>query len=977
MNPFRQRHCLRRVCQHAAVLGGLMIGTTGAVAQITLDGTLGPAGPLGGPDYQIPAAVGQQHGGNLFHSFGLFNIHGGESAIFSGPNSVDNIIGRVTGGETSWIDGTLRSTIPNANLYLLNPAGVLFGENAHLDVQGSFHVSTADYLRLGDAARFDARIPGNSLLSTAPPSAFGFLSEHPAPITVRGSSLEVPVGKSLSLIGGDIELTKELATSSNLFALSGRINIASVASSGEVIPNNPDEPAGLKMEGFEKLGNIRLTRSVFPDDPERWVPNIVTDGDPGGTIVIRGGQLTIDQGAIGSNSSSESTIDHPGVGIDIDVTGNIFLLGEISSVSYGAGRAGDVRIAANRLHVTGGEVPTQSGGSFLYLGNIGSRAFGTGDGGNIDITTDSLLVENNAQIGASVEAIGSGSGGDVTIQTGDLQVLGNQKMAFIQTSTYGTGEAGNLTITADKVLMRGGPGFTGLSTGVDSSARGSASAGDLRLSARNLQVLDGAQITAGISSGAGDGGKIEISADTIVVDGVNADGFPAGIFASSRFIRSTQEPTTGDGGAIRITARTLQLTDRATINAFSDSYGDPGDIDIQVKSLEVSNGAYITNSNFGLGKTGGIINIEAEQVRLEGPSPKDEFTGIFSLGGVIAPSAGNIFLNTINLQIVDGALISSRTFGPGAGGAVTINADHALIAGEDPINQVSSQIDASTRISGNFADNATGRGGDIVLKVRELDLRDGGQITTASRSAGDSGNITLVTERLTLADAASISAQSMQSADAGSITITARDHLKSQGSTITTEANAGAGGNIDIQAPQLVTLIDSDITTSVRSGDANAGNITITEPAALTLVEGSRIAATTFGGRGGFVRIKAGAVVQSADSAITADALSKVGIDGEVNIDSPAVDLTAGLVRLPATFFDATRILTTACAERWRSDAIRLTIRRYDTLPDSPYGLRTAFPEPTAAAWPVPAEAAGTSGVKNWLMAADECRDDG
>jgi filamentous hemagglutinin family protein len=251
-----------------------------AFAQVTLDGTLGPAGRLSGPNYQIPAEVGQQRGGNLFHSFGRFTIHSSESATFSGPNSVANIIGRVTGGETSLIDGTLRSTIPNANLYLLNPAGVLFGENAHLDVQGSFHVSTADYLRLGESARFDARNPGNSLLSTAPPSAFGFLSEQPAQITVRGSSLEVPVGKSLSLIGGDIELTKELAISSNLSAPSGRITIASVASSGEVIPNDPDEPAGLKMEGFERLGHIRLTRSVFPDDPEGRVPNITTSGLP-------------------------------------------------------------------------------------------------------------------------------------------------------------------------------------------------------------------------------------------------------------------------------------------------------------------------------------------------------------------------------------------------------------------------------------------------------------------------------------------------------------------------------------------------------------------------------------------------------------------------------------------------------------------------------------------------------------------------
>ena len=89
-------------------------------------------------------------GNNLFHSFGQFNVQTGESATFTGSSTVENVIGRVTGGQQSLIDGQLRSEMPQANLYLLNPSGVLFGPNATLDVPGSFHVSTADYLKLGD-----------------------------------------------------------------------------------------------------------------------------------------------------------------------------------------------------------------------------------------------------------------------------------------------------------------------------------------------------------------------------------------------------------------------------------------------------------------------------------------------------------------------------------------------------------------------------------------------------------------------------------------------------------------------------------------------------------------------------------------------------------------------------------------------------------------------------------------------------------
>jgi filamentous hemagglutinin family protein len=144
-------------------------------AQITTDGSLGQALNLPGPDYQIGADLGQLRGGNLFHSFQDFNLQHFESATFSGPNHIQNVISRVTGGNPSSIDGLLRLTIPNADFYFLNPYGIMFGPNARLDVQGSFHASTADYLRLGDGGRFDARNPSDSILTVAPIEAFGFL----------------------------------------------------------------------------------------------------------------------------------------------------------------------------------------------------------------------------------------------------------------------------------------------------------------------------------------------------------------------------------------------------------------------------------------------------------------------------------------------------------------------------------------------------------------------------------------------------------------------------------------------------------------------------------------------------------------------------------------------------------------------------------------------------------------------------------
>jgi len=153
-------------------------------AEIVTDGTLGQVTTLPGSNYVISDTLGQQVGGNLFHSFQFFNINTGETATFTGSLSVENILARVTGGNRSFIDGTLRSDIPNANLYLLNPNGILFGENAQLDVMGSFHASTADYLGLGENGRFSVRYPSQSLLTVAPPEAFGFL-QPPTPITLQ------------------------------------------------------------------------------------------------------------------------------------------------------------------------------------------------------------------------------------------------------------------------------------------------------------------------------------------------------------------------------------------------------------------------------------------------------------------------------------------------------------------------------------------------------------------------------------------------------------------------------------------------------------------------------------------------------------------------------------------------------------------------------------------------------------------------
>jgi filamentous hemagglutinin family protein len=321
----------------AGFLGHTFIPTVVHVhAQMAMDGSLGTKATLPGPNYIIGSELGQRRGSNLFHSFAQFNVLTGESATFTGPNSIANVLSRVTGGRQSIIDGTLRSQIPGANLYLMNPSGVVFGPNAALEVSGSFHVSTADYLRFDDGAKFFANPSQGSILSVAPVAAFGFLSETPSPISIQRSGLRVPPDRTLSVIGGDIQFVGNpgdpIPVRGVLIAPMGRINIASVASPGEVIPNNSTAAPDLHVDSFTRLGNISITN----DAVLRVIGNSV-NVNPAGTIIIRGGQLSFrdtlidargnpggyisikgDRVNLGSSAITADTrgnVDHPGMAV--------------------------------------------------------------------------------------------------------------------------------------------------------------------------------------------------------------------------------------------------------------------------------------------------------------------------------------------------------------------------------------------------------------------------------------------------------------------------------------------------------------------------------------------------------------------------------------------------------------------------------------------------------------------------------------
>ena len=314
------------------------------LAQVTLDGSLGPQGPLAGPNYRIYAHLGKIRGSNLFHSFDQFNVPTGGSATFSGPAEIKNILSRVTGGQPSSIDGVLQSEITGANLYLLNPSGVLFGPNASLNISGSFHVSTADFLRFADGTTFSAHLGEKSTLTVAAPAAFGFLGNSPAPITIQGSALQVPDGNTLSVVGGDITLVGGPLTADGvptLGASGGRVQLASVASPGEVGFNPLDLVPELQVNSFARLGRITLSGQALVD----------ASGDGGGTVLIRSGHLLVDGSSIFADNVG--AVDGIGVGVDLRVTADAVIMNEsfITTDRFSTGRAKDLQVTAGSMHM--------------------------------------------------------------------------------------------------------------------------------------------------------------------------------------------------------------------------------------------------------------------------------------------------------------------------------------------------------------------------------------------------------------------------------------------------------------------------------------------------------------------------------------------------------------------------------------------------------------------------------------------------
>lgn len=895
-------------------LGGALLPQS-ANGQISTDGSMGPAQVLMGPDFDIDASLGTQLGENLFHSFQDFNIHTGESATFTGPSSIDNVISRVTGGTASNIDGLLRSEIAGADVFLVNPAGILFGPNASLDVDGSFHATTAGQVLFPDGGVFDATNPGATILSVAPPSAFGFLDNNPAALLVDRSELSVPKGQALSIVGGDITVTN-----ADLLAPGGRLELTSVAGPGSV----PIESAAFDTSSFARLGTISVLDDSLVDvsDPvgasalflQGDLSSVdLSDAGPAGALFIRGGDLVVDNSAV-------------------------------LSVNLGTGKGQNVAVdLSGNLTITDGILAT----------------FGTGDSADMTIRAGSLTIADSG----SIDAFAFGSGGDLVIAvTGDITLTGRSSNTRSRISSGGVdGDAGDATISAATLSVSDGARLLKFGNGL-------GDAGSLTIDVGTLTLTDGGRIRKDVD-GDGRGARVTITASDVITMGGRdpVSGQPSGIFSESG--------TTQDPGSLTIIAPIVEVGQGSNISQAAFGLGSGSDLVMTVDRLVVSDGARVRSNNRGSGQSGSIKIDARELIRVSGRSDlagrgsiSTETFGPGSGGDIFITSpliqvqnsalivadtfadgpAGNVNIKVGQLQLTEGGIISSTANnrpgqfgfpGTGDGGRISIVADDITIVGG---------LGTDGRIAGIFGNSLSpGTGASIEIEADSITISDGGLITsgardlgnggqiqisltedldisgrgiTGQRSAitsetradGDGGTITISARQVRISDGARVVADSSGSGKAGSIKVSADVLQLTNDAQISTQSIVSDGGNLDVDVAQLVLLRDSQITTSVGTGSGAGGNIVI-DPIFVVL-DSSTIQANAFGGPGGNITIVADNFLASPDSLV--EASSVLGIDGTVSIGAPETDVSSGLTVLAGNLMDAAARLAKQCGAR-------------------------------------------------------------
>ena len=792
-------HSHKTVERSTTSLGVFLAITVGSampgLAQTTMVAGDGTANTLVNGNNLAACSVGlcQVTGGtqvddSLFHSFAEFSVQSGDEINFVGTD-IDTIFTRVT-GTRSFINGTISTTGGNTDLFLLNPQGIIFGDNATLDIGGSFIATTADRVIFNNGALFSATNTrlSSELLSISTPVGLQYGtgsgaievggSGHQitaAPFTGafdrtnRSPGLQVAPGQTLALVGGPL-----LFTGGSLTASDGRIELGSVA-------NNQAVTLQEKTPGEWRLGYGSVTGAE-----NIWLgaaASIDSSGPGGGAIQIYGQQLTLTDGSvIIANTQGAGS----GSGINVK-TESTLIQGAAGSVSSGlysdaepaaTGQAGDINLQSQQL-------------SLMGEGKISSVTLGAGNAGDIRVQTGQLDMDGASFIVSSALPFVPGNTGDVTVISDQITL---SEGAQIVTSNFGTGETGIMDVKSGRIILTGENSDASLRSGFQ--ALGFLSpGGQLTVDADHIQVLAGAQIAAD-TFGPGAGGDITLSARQLDINGSSVTDAP------SRVSTSVLAGATGTGGDITLTVDQLRLTDGGQVGVSTFGDGDAGTLYLTADTIELM--------GLGLGGRSGLF--------------------VNAIGG--SGDGGSIDLSANRVTIQDGATVSASNFqsldllpaGQGSPGNIRLVADQLALVNGGSIT----------------ADTAMGDRGNLTLVTDTLTLQEGSNISTNAQGSSTGGNITIDAIAIVATNNSDISANAQQGiggriiVDANLILGTAyRPQLTPQ-SDITASSELGPtfSGTVELSTPdydpsQGIALLPTtpvDISQQVTRRCAAVGN---------------------------------------------------------------------------------------------------------------------------------------------------------
>ena len=942
------------------------------LAQVTSDGTTNTQVDRDGNVTEITG--GETRGSNLFHSFQDFSVPAGNEALFQNADNVSNIFSRVTGGSTSNIDGLIGAN-GSANLFLINPAGIIFGEGARLDIGGSFYGSTASSISFEDGEFSAVDNLDRPVLTINAPIGLGF-RDNPGEIVNRANfgltrqtfstdsnvfervtditGLEVDRGQNFALVGGNISLE-----GSGISAPGGNVTLGGLSEAGEVTIDSdgdfefPNDVAradvslsdsALVSVASDGGGSIDIDVATLSlGEQSRLYAGIaegVGDSDAvAGDIVINASesvQLTNNEqfesslvldlntsilNTIGlspdrlDGASSTSVGDSGSIEIEtnrLEVNGGSFIRNRI----YGVGNSGDINIVANDVSLVRGEIDNDL--------NTG----GEGDTGNIIINANSLLLDNSF---VRSDNFGIGNAGDITIDVAEDITLTDFSIVFSQVQFGAQGNAGNIQISASNLQLA--------DSLILADSRGEGNAGDIILNVTNNISLE--------NNDFGDGASEIVSGIGIASGDVERDGNLA------------SQSAVGDAGAIDVNARNLSISDGSQIFASTNNVGNGGNINIQLEeSLSLDRSGQIASQvgERGVGN-GGQINITAPAISL------DEFSFISTNAEAMGSgAAGDITFNTSRLRLSNDSIVDARTDNEFNGGDITVNADTVDLLSGGKIITVSNNSGNSGAINFNVDReiNITGRSPNFDRKLADLSeieeiavddrpaqarflisadilgsLGDSSGLfaNTTPESPGNAGSIQLATfSEVSLSDRGVISVEANGEGGAGTISIEA-ESIDIDNSSLIASTSAGEGGNIELTINKTLVLDNNSSIAAQAFGNADGGNLSIDTGFVVafpsrTAENGNDITASAVGGNGGNINISADSILGieagealAGNGANDIDASSDFGLNGTISIFAPDINQIGRATELPANVIEIEQTTAQACANNRQAAA--------------------------------------------------------